>query len=737
MKKKGEGRNRRTEKMESVVKAKKIVGAKAIGKIGDNSKREEIFQKAGAYSAVFFMAFFVALVSASAFTPADRSNAATDLNINYSNTGYSINIASFGTDAQTPGEVRMSLTGAPDTGSVAIEYDKLQVQTNSSGYKVYIGMKDSSQKLVNYTSTASGEYCEQAEATTGCYFNAVSGSTQTPVKLEMNTWGFAVPKDANAPSKVAGYGFDPAYITSSKKISDGMSNIKPTESSIDLNNKFAAVPAAGSEAMIAGGTNTSGQEATSNYYVFYGIKANTTLAAGEYKGTVVYTALAEASPSTGEVSVAPEYQKTLDGSGSGEGRITVETKIYGSSELVNKLIQDGSATVTVGGETCSNVTVIGPTIDEGSMGPISIACDTPTMKRYGTYDVVATVGDYGTYTKNNGYSYYIPWADMESNPGKYTMQQFTAKACNEVAVPAAYTGTIAGGDYQAVTNVPEVSLKDARNTNHVYRVRKLADGNCWMADNLRLTLDDSVALTSLDSDINYNMDTGIGWDGTTTPVRVISNDLQGTVNPLGVYNTDSSTGVISWTPFADTQKGTGDAGDNQYIRYGFGISWGSPYVDAQGTRATSGYEIPKAYRHFGLNGVDVETESANYFVNNNVYAEYARSYSNEASGQTGTGTDVGNIKMDDGDGQAQYYGNYYNAYAASAGSLTYVMINKDGVNSVCPVNWELPRDDGDRSWYNLLYTKYGMTVLGNSGSEAIIAEVAATMKAPFSIISAG
>ncbi|MDO5481102.1 MAG: hypothetical protein Q4F60_02025, partial [Candidatus Saccharibacteria bacterium] len=301
------------------------------------------------------------------------------------------------------------------------------------------------------------------------------------------------------------------------------------------------------------------------------------------------------------------------------------------------------------------------------------------------------------------YSYYIPWADMESAPaGTYTMQQFTAKACSEMATPAAYTGTIAGGDYQAVTNVPEVSLKDARNTNHVYRVRKLADGNCWMADNLRLTLDDSVALTSVNSDINYNMDTGISWDGkTTTETRTISNPLKVNGPVLGTYSTGND-GVISWTPYVDTQ--TNEAR---------GISWGSPYTNCtdknsdgyitdngmtssenECTYATSGQKVTaKYFMAAGSSEESVSIASAEFFTNVNVYSEAARSYN------------YVDTMLTDGDGFLQYYGTHYNWYAATAGSGTWASSAqwKDTDNSVCPANWQLPdaATGDDKSFKNL------------------------------------
>ena len=40
--------------------------------------------------------------------------------------------------------------------------------------------------------------------------------------------------------------------------------------------------------------------------------------------------------------------------------------------------------------------------------------------------------------------------------------------------------------------------------------------------------------------------------------------------------------------------------------------------------------------------------------------------------------------------QAQYSGNYYNWYTATAGTGTYAMVSENAPSSVCPKGWKLP-----------------------------------------------
>lgn len=80
-----------------------------------------------------------------------------------------------------------------------------------------------------------------------------------------------------------------------------------------------------------------------------------------------------------------------------------------------------------------------------------------------------------------------------------TMQEMTTAICNTVYTPSSTTSASAikttKASYTATSNgadqVPSRSLRDTRDGKY-YTVKKLADGNCWMTDNLKLTLSDGV-----------------------------------------------------------------------------------------------------------------------------------------------------------------------------------------------------------------------------------------------------
>lgn len=138
-----------------------------------------------------------------------------------------------------------------------------------------------------------------------------------------------------------------------------------------------------------------------------------------------------------------------------------------------------------------------------------------------TYGVSATKGQIaGTYTTklvftatayDNGER--TPEVEVPAFWQISNMQQMNESVCNSVYTPAAVMGdevrlidkdSAKAGGYTATTSgtsqVPETTLIDVRDGN-TYRVRKLADGNCWMVENLRLEFDGKTELTSRDTNV--------------------------------------------------------------------------------------------------------------------------------------------------------------------------------------------------------------------------------------------
>ena len=170
---------------------------------------------------------------------------------------------------------------------------------------------------------------------------------------------------------------------------------------------------------------------------------------------------------------------------------------------------------------------------------VNLSDFTPTRTDYEFMGWIAT-------TNNPAISstIYNPTANLDVNPAnetevtltakwKYTkgihsianMQQMTAKVCKESTTPNRTATTLdTDGSHAGDPNyVPTVTLTDTRD-NNTYTVSKLADGKCWMTQNLRII---DKTLTPADSNVtaNYTVPASFvsGFDSYDTSYAYIDN----------------------------------------------------------------------------------------------------------------------------------------------------------------------------------------------------------------------
>ncbi len=274
-----------------------------------------------------------------------------------------------------------------------------------------------------------------------------------------------------------------------------------------------------------------------------------------------------------------------------------------------------------------------------------------------TVDFGAKVGmslTAGTYTDVVKFTVYVNGADNNPEDGTEVgdpgvvpapgtihsityMQDMTSAICNATTTPIKAARTFDWDGSYSVNQryVPRARLIDARD-GKTYLVSKLADGNCWMSQNLALDLTANTAIIASNN------------DGTTTLV---------TPN-----NTTQTTADVIW-PQAD---------DN----------WRS-------------YK-PQASESYFKNGMSM------------------------SSTPTGTNNTYDWEKT----------GNYYNWYAATAGTGDSALVDIETSSSICPKGWRLPSNSGTNSYFNLVKTVYGL----NTGSIT----VAQTLRsAPLNFLMAG
>ncbi len=158
------------------------------------------------------------------------------------------------------------------------------------------------------------------------------------------------------------------------------------------------------------------------------------------------------------------------------------------------------------------------TIGSTTGSTITLSTETPTMNGYnfagwctqsvtpGSSCTGTTYQPGSTYTldsgSNNAVTFYALWT--ANNFFKIgSMQDMTSAICAATTTPSASaTQADTDGSHAGDTNyVPRTTLRDTRDGT-TYLVSKLADGNCWMSQNLELKLTENVAVEAYDFDTN-------------------------------------------------------------------------------------------------------------------------------------------------------------------------------------------------------------------------------------------
>ena len=400
-------------------------------------------RKSFAYAfSVFAIAFVASVVSFSILAPIDSSNATNTVTANIAASGYYIGITSHDVDMNT------SSTFA---GSYGVAYDTITTKTNApSGYKLYV----SSTNDTDYASGKPGNALyKNGDTTVTPFISPATGTFSSPSTLGMNTWGIS------------------------------NSDVTTGEEAT-----FFAMPLLDNPQLIQ--TTNSANETGVDKRLDFGFKANAMMPIGSYSGTIVYTAAANANTSgSNEILVYPDKAESPTG---GE-TITITTSLY-----TNYTLGTDDVTVTVGSEACTITRVY-------TDDTVRIECTMPTTPTLGVKDVTVNIPVFSwTATLSKGFDYGSFWAITY-------MQDMTTAVCDTVYKPSNVIGNAASiitdkNSYTATqdgTNqVPSRSLQDYRGHNGTgtrenpatgsniasYTVRKLADGNCWMTDNLALTL---------------------------------------------------------------------------------------------------------------------------------------------------------------------------------------------------------------------------------------------------------
>ena len=197
--------------------------------------------------ALGLFSFLCAYIVASTFTPVKNSDAAQEIHVENTQTGYYLTIT-------IPDDVVNLNVDSTPGGQLASAATSVNVKTNSpNGYKLYLSTASSTDNNMYKDGDASN-------VDTGYYFSPAPGTPETPAKLGQNNWGFTLTaQDTPVPAD---------------------------------NPVWSAVPLLNNQTQLAETSSANLPDGT-NYPIYYGIKANISLPTGSYSTTVTYTALSE------------------------------------------------------------------------------------------------------------------------------------------------------------------------------------------------------------------------------------------------------------------------------------------------------------------------------------------------------------------------------------------------------------------------------------------------------------
>ena len=426
----------------------------------------------------------------------------------------------------------------------------------------------------------------------------------------------------------------------------------PTNTSV-----FSPVPTLSTPATVKTPLTTpSSSDINDNFNIYYGVSSAPTMAKGTYKmipdtnnsnndGTIVYTATIADTCTKYTVHFDPtgtNMGMPVSGGGTMDDQLILEgvTENLASNTFLSPIgwyfmgwntEQDGSGTsysdgqsvtsLASAGETitlyaqwtncpsntiCYTGDLINPSSVEGEMGNQTISnSDTsatlwaPNYKREG-------YGFAGWNTKVDGSGWnYGPNETIEFTEGKYSTAGLSlyARWIESEGDMQGWSGC------SSMSNGGVIALMDARD-NNVYAVAKLADGKCWMIENLRLadkdansndinlsssnTHNPSLPLTNSDSTTSNHLSpttdpTSTAWCQNANSACIDQSMLATNNTTLFTSNTASgysaSSNVYSYGNYYNWYSATGGHG-----RYG--SSYGSGY-NAPGDICPTGWRLPK------------------------------------------------------------------------------------------------------------------------------------------------
>ena len=434
----------------------------------------------------------------------------------------------------------------------------------------------------------------------------------------------------------------------------GYSTDDQTYSAVPTNNSDPALLAAVDGSSVG---SSAGGAITASVPVYYAANVDTSIPSGSYSNRMTYSAVVDG----GIITEATLTKIEIDGAEVDtmqpevENTLTVTTNLMTNTYGTPRVYLETKS--PAGYQECGGVVV-----SRNESGYMTITCKvTPTQAATGVTLHIVPKGSSddrfctdGTYTPDT--------SDCEA--GDWKWGSFVVEVRDIVAPRVLFNGitTMQEMTPQICADALEndtVRLQDARDGKY-YWIAKLADGNCWMTQNLDLELSGRTLIPT-DSDVSASWTFSGSWynsaDGSTDYDAIQGWDL-------GEYVKTSPTATTFCASYTDLSECT-----SQFTQV---TSSMTPYTEAVNEGKAPADNVAVSGNNY----------DAHYLV-----------------------------------------GNYYSWPAATAGSGNNVSSSGDATDSICPANWRLPLssstyNETPGSFYYLL-NQYGLTSSATSGNNNI------------------
>ena len=699
------------------------------------------------------------------------------------------------------GAITPSENSGTSKGTMRVVKKTIRVTTDGTHYAVYLTMAGSTNALA-------------ISSDSNVNIPAIAGTWTTPAAFTDAGWGYAVPTGVAQEKYATNFGAPAIYAGYDSLVGQDLT-VSGTGSSVYNTGTWAAVQVKGTVTEPIWSSEINGSD---TFPVYYAAMVDTDIMAGEYSNTIEYTAIASSQAldtvsnnlSRNVYLVGQDTVETLslDLTASTIDFAREKTTVY---LVPHSVVAAANYTVTAEMQTAATngtykTCAIGQGADDFKFENrgLKINCTMPANEvegkadGAGAYDIWVSVADYGyNYISkyvdaSNAPVATVVYAGLQSTkdaegtqPYVSTMQGMTSQVCKNTNMwgnATSYNAATEAIDYTNVklydfsgTNeitvfdttgiadqIGTFSLEDNRD-NKTYLVRRFADGNCWMVQNLDLDLAyfaGTESLTPANTDISYGLtSTDPGYRSSWNPSASALEDYE-------TFAAWSSDHLGASQAYQFQPQGTS----------GTGYRWGSLYNEnvectttgeegSETTTCTRVFDMENRAKKALLDGTDLvaidattnrpnnrsfmyqsdgtyvgrnETATLNgsVWVENNSLAAIPRSYDNgsdwiDNSNPAADGASSLYKSSGTPTSPSWYMGDWYNWYAATAESGTWDMktesVAGSATDSICPKGWQLPVNGAanDKSWGKLLTGTYkladGTTAINSSanGSRAL------------------